>query len=221
MTCRHCVDAAKFFGTRTSRRDARRYRRKGPARETEWLLHAIRRRLPDSFSLLDIGGGVGAIQHELAAAGAERVHAVDASDAYLAEAREEAVRRGYVERARYLHGDFVEVAEEVPPATVVTLDRVLCCYPDMPGLVRRSAERAERLYGLVVPRVRWWVRLGVGAANLWLRLRRSDFRVFLHQTAAVAAELEELGFTLVERERSLVWDVRLFERRPSARPAAG
>lgn len=219
MTCRHCIDAAGFFGDRTSRKDARRYRRKGPARETEWLLDAIRRRLPDSFSLLDIGGGVGAIQHDLAAAGAERVHAVDASDAYLAEARAEATRRGYVERARYRHGDFVEVADEIPPATVVTLDRVLCCYPDMPALVRRSAGRAERLYGLVVPRVQWWVRLGVVAANLWLRLRRSDFRVFLHQTAAVAAELEEMGFALVEEKRSLVWTMRLFERRrETARP---
>ena len=216
MTCRHCVDAADFFGSRASRRDARRYRRKGPARETAWLLEAIRRRLPDSFSLLDIGGGVGAIQHGLAAEGAERVHAVDASEAYLAEAREEATRRGYVGRVRYRHGDFVELADEIPSATVVTLDRVLCCYPDMPALVRRSAGRAERLYGLVVPRVRWWVRLGLVAANLWLRLRGSDFRVFLHQTAAVAAELEEIGFTLVEEKRSLVWAMRLFERRVAA-----
>jgi len=220
MTCRHCVDAGDFFGSRTSHRDARRYRRRGPARETRWLLDAIRHRLPDSFSLLDIGGGVGAIQHELGAAGAERVEAVDASDAYLAEAREEATRQGYVERAHYRHGDFVELADGVPPATVVTLDRVLCCYPDMPALVRLSGGRAERLYGIVVPRVRWWVRLGFVAANLWLRLRGSDFRVFLHQPAAMAAELEEMGFTQVEEERSLIWTMRLFERRPTGATSA-
>ena len=46
------------------------------------------------------------------------------------------------------------MSDEIEAADVVTLDRVICCYPDMEALVGRSAERALRLYGLVHPRDR-------------------------------------------------------------------
>ena len=45
-------------------------------------------------TLLDIGGGVGAIRHELLAAGATSVTSVDASGPYLDAARSESKRRG-------------------------------------------------------------------------------------------------------------------------------
>ena len=53
----------------------------------------------------------------------------------------------------------------LPAATIVTLDRVICCYPDMERLVRTSAEKARRLYGAVYPRERWWARVGVALMN--------------------------------------------------------
>ena len=31
MTCRHCRDADEFFGSRTAKRDLRRFRKKGPS----------------------------------------------------------------------------------------------------------------------------------------------------------------------------------------------
>ncbi|MCH7500500.1 MAG: methyltransferase domain-containing protein [Nitrospinae bacterium] len=89
-------------------------------------------------SLLDIGGGIGAIQHELVAAGAARVTSVDASSGYLAISRKEAESRGYADRASYHYGDFVDLADSVDDADIVTLDKVLCCYDKVDDLVKKS-----------------------------------------------------------------------------------
>jgi magnesium-protoporphyrin O-methyltransferase len=43
----------------------------------------------------------------------------------------------------------VDLAGQLEPAGVVTLDRVICCYDDMQQLVSLSAARVEKLLRLV------------------------------------------------------------------------
>ncbi|UCC73007.1 MAG: methyltransferase domain-containing protein [Gemmatimonadota bacterium] len=81
----------------------------------------------EGATLLDIGGGVGVIQHELLDAGARGATGVEAVPRYLAAARGEAERRGHAERVDLVLGDFVELAGAIEPADMVTLDRVICC----------------------------------------------------------------------------------------------
>jgi hypothetical protein len=57
-------------------------------------------------------------------------------------------------------------------AAIVTLDRVVCCYPDYRQLLEQVAESTIDLLALSYPRDRWYVRLGVGAENLLRRLHR-------------------------------------------------
>lgn len=166
----------------------------------------------DGLDLLDIGGGVGAIQHAFADQGAAAVAGVDASPAYLASVRTEAERRGTVSRFTFLEGDAVEVAADLPRARVVTLDRVLCCYPDMPALVEASAGRARRWLGVVFPREWWGVRLGVALINLFQRVRGRSFRVYLHGPDRIEAEARRHGMEPVSSARTLLWEVRLFRR---------
>jgi magnesium-protoporphyrin O-methyltransferase len=208
-----CQGIDGVFGDKTAKRDLRRYRRRGPSRPTRLLLAALREAGVSGAALLDIGGGVGAIQHELLEAGAERATGVDASQAYLRAAREEAARRGNAGRVSQRLGDFVELAEEIAPADVVTLDRVICCYPDVEALVGRSAEHAQRLYGLVYPRDAWWTRLGVRFANLGLRVMRNPFRVFVHPDAVVGAVARSRGLEpRLRRGAGPVWQVAVFAR---------
>ena len=75
--------AERMFGEKTAARDLKRYRRDGPSKPTRPLLDALRARGVEGAAVLDIGGGVGAIQHELLDAGAARATGVDASPAYL------------------------------------------------------------------------------------------------------------------------------------------
>ena len=212
MPCAHCIDIEKEFDHRTAARDLKRYRRRGPRKTTRMLLQALRHRLPERFSHLDIGGGVGMIAAELARAGATDVALVDASSAYLNAARENLSTINGAVNKIFRHGDFLEVEKDIPPADVVTLDRVICCYPHVRELVRASADHARRLYGLVYPRKNLIMKLFVIFANLYLGLRKCAFRVYLHDPDMVQSLLAESGWTPYYQGRTLIWRVEVYSK---------
>lgn len=205
-----CLGIEREFDRRTAENDLRRYRRAGPGRSTRVLLEGLLALKVEGQTLLDIGGGVGAIQHALLEAGAASATSVDASSAYLAAADEEASRRGLADRIRAIHGDFVALAPTIAPADIVTLDRVICCYHDMHGLIEASARRAQRGMGIVYPRPAWWLRPAFAAGNLWLRLRRSPFRVFLHAESEIESAIRRHGLEPKLKRNVGVWRVSIF-----------
>src|SRR4029078_2242432 len=91
-------------------------------------------------TLLDIGAGIGAIQLGLLAAGAARAESVHATWAYGGPAGEGADRRGFGDRVSGRVGDFVALADDVDPADIVTLDKVVGCYADLRALLGRAAD---------------------------------------------------------------------------------
>lgn len=210
--CDHCVDAEDFFSERTARRELRRYRRKGPTGTTKHLLRMLAEEKVRGFGLLDIGGGIGAIQHELLERGASRALHVDASRAYLRLSAEEAGRCGHGDRVVHRYGDFLDLAPEIPEFDIVTLDRVVCCYPAMHRLIDESASRARRLYGLSYPRAHVGVRAGIAIGNAWFRLQGSSFRTYVHPPADIAAEVARQGFSVMAQAQTLVWHIQLFRR---------
>jgi SAM-dependent methyltransferase len=218
--CHHCRDAENLFDRRDAQQRLRRYHRRGAEGTTQLLVDALRSAGVRDATVLDVGGGVGVVHHELLRAGAATATDVDASSAYLAAARGESERQGHGERVSYVHGDFVALAPSIASADIVALDRVVCCYPDMPALVGAAAARATRLLGLVYPRDTWWVRLGVRAVNLSLALQRTAFRVFCHPTAAVEQELRRAGLAQRLYRTRGPWQVVLYERTAGA-PTAG
>ena len=212
MSCCHCQGAEAVFGAKVATRELRQYRRRGPRKTTRLLLDALQAVGVTGRTLLDIGGGIGAIQHELLRAGVTEASGVEASTAYLAAAREEAARQGHADRLRLYHGNFVDLAPELPPADIVTLDRVICCYPDMPALVGLSAARAREAYGLVYPRDTWWVKLGLALGNLALWAWRNPFRAYAHPTAAVDALVRGHGFAPRFSHKTFIWQVVVYGR---------
>ena len=215
-----CQGFESMFGDKTARRDLKRYRKKGPSKPTRRLLDALRREGVEDASVLDIGGGVGAIQHELLDSGAARATGVDASPAYLRAATSEAERRGHGEQVTQHEGDFVALAGGIASADIVTLDRVICCYSDVNRLVGRSAERAHHLYGLVYPRDAWWTRLAFRLMNLGLRLARKQFRAYIHPVDAVDGISRSAGLALQTRQNvGPIWQVVVYERTAEDLPA--
>ncbi len=212
MRCCQCEGIEREFDAAEAAAMLEEYHADGMRGTTRMLVDALKAEGVAQAELLDIGGGIGGIQHALLAAGAASAVHIDASSAYLEAARKEAERLGLSDRIQFRHGDFVTLAPEIPPADVVTLDRVICCYHDMPGLVGRSVERARRLYGLVYPREGWWIHLGVGAGNLGLRLSRSSFRMFNHPTSAVDSLIRRHGFRPCFHGRTWIWQVAVYAR---------
>lgn len=216
MPCAHCSAADEVFDGGVAESDLRSYRREGPSRQTRALLQMLREEAVADTTLLDIGGGVGAIQHELLAQGVRGAVHVDASAAYLKASAAEAANRGHCERVQYLHGDFVELAPQIAPADIVTLDRVICCYPDAPTLVGLSAARARQQYGVIFPQDALWMRLGVRLLNLFFWLRRNPFRVYVHPTQQVDAAARAAGLEKHADRRMGLWQIRVY-----VRPATG
>jgi SAM-dependent methyltransferase len=200
------------FDARHAARRLRAYRQQGPVVLTRALIEGLAAGGIDGYTVLDIGGGVGAVHHELLRSGAAAAVAVDASRAYTTVAREEAERQGHADRVHYLEGDFVALADEVEPADLVALDRVICCYADMAALVGRSATLARRRYGLVYPRDSWLGRVGVALLNAKLRLSRSSFRAYVHRTAEVDAVLAAHGLGRRLHRTTLIWQLAVYER---------
>jgi 2-polyprenyl-3-methyl-5-hydroxy-6-metoxy-1,4-benzoquinol methylase len=163
-------------------------------------------------TVLDVGGGVGAIGLELLKAGAARVLTVELSGAYDETAAELARQAGVEDRIDRSVADFAQQADELPRADVVVMHRVVCCYPDYDSLLAAAAGRAERLLVFSFPRSTWWTRAGSKLANLVLRQRGCDFRSYIHPPHALIAAVERYGFRLEYEHEGTLWRVAGFER---------
>lgn len=212
MNCCQCQGIEDVFNEKAVAQELDQYRARGPKKTTRMMVEALKAENPRGYSLLDIGGGVGAIQHELLAAGVAHSAHVEASQAYLQAAQREARRRGLDGRIDFLYGDFVALAGLVAPADIVTLDRVLCCYHDLLNMVALSAARAKKLYGLVYPRFTWWTRAGAVLMNLIFRLQKNPYRAFIHADRQVEDLLHREGFQRRFYRQSGVWQVVLYSR---------
>ena len=166
-------------------------------------------------ALLDIGGGVGPLTFELLARGLTHATISEGSAAYARTAIEEAARRGVSDRTQVVHGDFLNVAPTVPAADVVTLDRVVCCYPAYEPLLQQAARHAEHTIALSYPRDRWYVRLGMWLENA-KRARGSGFRTFVHPPPRIQEIIQQSGFALVRRRFTFIWTIDVFARRSGA-----
>ena len=103
-------------------------------------------------------------------------------------------------------------SDSVEPADIVIMNRVVCCYPDMPRLARAGAVHARELFVLSYPRRSWWIRSALGFANLMLWLTRRDFKVFVHPPARILATSEDHGLRTVLNEGGLIWTVAALRR---------
>ena len=216
-----CTATQRQFGPRLAARQLARYRRKGPDATTRMLRDLLTAPSPTRRTLLDIGAGIGVLTFELLHAGFEHATAVDASSAYVVAGREEAARQRVAARIDWVEGDFVDLAPRLPLADVVTLDRVVCCYPAYKPLLTAALDRASHAVGLSYPRDRWYVRAVMALDNGVRRLRGGAFRTFVHAPTGMSALLGAGGFQLVGRRTTLAWSVDVYTRMNAAAQTRG
>src|SRR5256712_503822 len=113
----------------------------------------------------------------------------------IATANRLAGESGFGLKAKFLVGDAAK--EDHQNSDIVVLDKVVCCYPSMEGLLSRASSACQERLGLIVPRdvgfARVPVRVGVYVDNLIDRIRKNPARMYLHSLDRVDFLLRGFG----------------------------
>jgi hypothetical protein len=201
-----------FFDEKLARRDAEQYRRRGLGKADRRLVEVISDRGIRGASILELGGGNGTLQIELLERGASEATNAELSPAYEATAEALLHERGLEDRVTRVIGNAAEEPELVAGADIVLLHRVVCCYPDYERLLGVAADKARQLVAFSFPPDNAAARAFVGVLNLGLRIRRRDFRSYVHPREAMLDVLRGRGFEVAASERSGVWQLAVLER---------
>lgn len=202
---------AAFFSEKSARRALERYRRRGLDELSRRIVEAVRARGIENATVLEIGGGIGAVDVELIQSGAARATVIELSPEYEDAAADLLREHGLTDRIERRVTDFA-ADPTAPAADAVILNRVVCCYPDYESLLGAAADRAQRMLVFSFPRHRLFVRLGFALMNLWFRIRRSDFRGYVHRPSKMLDVGERHGLTTTARKPGMFWEIAALER---------
>jgi 16S rRNA G966 N2-methylase RsmD len=195
------------FSDQFAKRVARTYRKRGldptQSRMVSFLIdHGIK-----DASVLEIGGGVGELQIELLSRGAREATNLEISLNYEAEAAALLAQSGMNDRVRRRFIDIAQSPDEVEPADVVIMHRVVCCYGDYRRLLSAAASHATHQLVFSYPRRNLVSRMIISGENLFHRLRGNDFRTYLHPPDAMINAARAQGMVVSYRHRGFSWNI--------------
>lgn len=202
-----------IFSEKSAHAEAKRYRRKGLDSTSRRIVEYLKGRGVDGRTVLEVGGGIGAIQIELLKAGAARAMSVELTPTYEKEAILLLHEQGLESRVERRLMDFAETADVVEAADIVILNRVICCYPDMPRLAEAAADHTREVLVLSFPRRTWWTWIVTAMANVGLRVTRRHFQVFLHPPGKILATAARHGLATALDQPGLFWTVAALDSR--------
>lgn len=202
----------RFFNRKQAERNVRGYRRRGLDPMASSLVDYLISQDVEGADVLEVGGGVGAIQLELLKAGVAESVNIELSSGYEEAALRLAEEEGLADRITRRQGDFVEHQHEFEPADIVVMNRVICCYPWMERMMEAAVGKTSRYLALVFPREKWWMKFGLGTGNVFMRLRRCDFRAFVHPVDDIEAVATRAGLVVRHTDNNLGWQALVFER---------
>ncbi len=200
------------FSERSARAEAKRYRRKGLDATSRRIFDVVRKEGVEGRTVLEVGGGIGAIQIELLKAGAARAISVELTPTYEDEAAALLREAGLEERVERRIMDFAAADAAVEGADIVIMNRVICCYPDMPRLAGAASDHARELLVMSFPKRTWWMRIAMLFGNAILGVTRREFHIFLHSPKSILATSEQHGLRAVLSESGVVWTVAALRR---------
>ena len=201
----------QFFNQKQARRSLRRYDKKGIDKMARTMVDYLVSRGMEGKSVLEAGGGIGAIQIELLKAGASSTTNVELSGGYENIAVDLLDREGLYDRVERRVGDFTEVSRDLEADDVV-LNRVICCYPFMDRLMGAALSSSRRFVAATFPRDHLGTKIALTTGNAFCRLRGVDFRSYIHPPEAIRESATASGFDVAFHDRDFVWNAVVFER---------
>lgn len=182
------------FGMKRAQKEMEQYHKKGPKKTTKWLLEHISERVEGDDSVLDIGGGVGALILALQKQGIGMSYYVDISENYSAVFRHEVSNNALDEKITIHTGDFTEKHHLIPETDIVALDKVLCCYKDFNQLLSLSLQKSRRIIAYTIPNDVWWVRFLHQIEVTFKRLFPNHLITYIHPIDKIESMVIDHGF---------------------------
>ncbi len=165
-------------------------------------------------TVLELGCGTGGLGVALLEMGASRLTGIDLSPASVDIAQRRAAAGGFADSAHFEVGNAAETVAE--PHDWVVLDRVICCYGDVEGLVDRAIALARDRIAISLPESRGW--RGLVNRPLWaLEYHgwdrwRGGCRGYVHDVRRIERRLASAGFERTATARLGLWHVGVYER---------
>lgn len=202
-------DASRYddvFDERFARRVARRYAAKGPTAVERRIVAFAAGQGLQGASILEVGGGVGELQLELLARGADESVNLELSHEYEAEAERLIAHAGMTGRVTRVVGvDLALAPESVSRADIVVLNRVVCCYSEAARLLAAAAGRARRAIVYSHPPRNWLTVSGVALQNGVQRLARRSYRGYVHRPEVLVDAIRREGFEVIVAQPGFSW----------------
>lgn len=205
-----CCDRGDYqsvFSSRFARRQSKRYRRRGFTPAAQSVIDFAIGQSIAGETILEIGGGVGHLHLELLRRGAAHVTNLEISENYEAEAACLLEATEMTDRVTRRLIDVAQAPDEVGPADIVVLHRVVCCYPDFELLLSVAAGHARKTLVYSHPAANVINRVQFGLENMYRRLSANDFRAFVHPPKGMLRAAQSDGMTVSHRRHAWDWDV--------------
>ena len=204
----HCCGADLLFDEKTAKKQYKNYLKKGPSKVTKKLIEQLSS-LDTGKTLLDVGGGIGALQWWFLNHEGESVVGVDASSGYINMATTHAVKAGLENRTTYIQGDFTEVSSALPKVDTLTLDKVICCYPNYKNILEAATKKANVIAlsypmdGIIADAFR-------GLGVLYMKAKGNPFRPYVHSVSDIRLTMRNLGYKRENHTLSFPWIVETY-----------
>lgn len=202
----------RIFSDRLAARDLDSYRKDGLDRIAGRMVGFLVDQDVSGARVLEVGGGIGAIQVDLLRSGADHTVNYELSSGYEETAATFLEEEELTERVERRVADFAEDHADLDPADHVVMNRVVCCYPDMAKLVDAALQKTRRWAAISFPRDRWFIRIGLRALNLFNRMFANDFRAYVHDPDEIVAVAADVGFRVAFDTQDRIWRGIVFER---------
>jgi len=205
----HCCGADLLFDEKTAIKQYKSYLKKGPSRVSKRIIGQMEKG-PLGDSLIDVGGGIGAIQWWFLQNGGEKSYGIDASSGYSHLAKEHASKNNYEKSTQFLIGDFVDQKNLLPQVDHVTMDKVICCYPDYNAIIDLACQKATKSISLSYPMDGWIADAFRAIGVLVIKLKGIPFKPYIHRVSSLRSTFEKNGFKLKEQDLAFPWHVETY-----------
>lgn len=208
----HCCGADLFFDQKKSGKLYKNYLIKGPSRVTAKMIKQLEKQEIAGKSMVDIGGGIGALQWWFLENGGNKTVDIDASSGYLKQAENHAISKGWESNAQFLLGDCLDVYPQIKYADFITLDKVVCCYPNYKEILEASCDKATEAVSLSYPMDGFISDAIRKLGDILMSFRDNPFRPFIHSVTDIRTVFEQKGFKRVAHKLVFPWHVETYER---------